>query len=374
MIGRYQVAFYTPQGRLVRLHDLTGTEQVAYSRRVADEGQFMMALPRDLADDVLLQRDALAQVYRLHPLTGQLQEDGTYFLRLPDHVPGDYEGLVISGVSPETLLRMRCYDPDDDPLAANGFSTKGGPATQLMREIVTEQLISPLNTARAFPGVHLAPYGLDGPPNYYFRSEIKAQYVFDILTDIYKATGVEFWLSYADRHPTGYPRFAFHAGRVGRNRSKAAHPDGPYVYMTQAAGNLAEAQLTIDALDERTVVVVLGKGANGNRLVYRQESDRMDDSPFAYREIVVEAGEADTLDELLSAADTGLAEHEAETTFTFRPALASGALYEQDWDLGDIVTVGHRGVEYTMQITGVSVTLSAGEELIEVEARQYPWA
>src|SRR5690606_4513345 len=115
MSARYQVAFYEPTGRLVYIHTLTAVDQLAYTRRLNGVGTFMMSLPRDLRQPVMLQKDALAQVYRSDPATGQMREDGTYFLRSAEHVPGTYDGLVIGGVSVEHLLKRRVYNPDDDP-------------------------------------------------------------------------------------------------------------------------------------------------------------------------------------------------------------------------------------------------------------------
>lgn len=373
MTGHYQVAFHEPNGRLVYVHTLTAVNQLAYTRRLNGVGAFMMSLPRDQRQPVMEQKDALAVVYRADPRVGGLRVEGAYFLRLVEHVPGDYEGLVLGGVSAEHLLARRIYHPDDDPLVAGGYSTKDGPAVTLMRQVVYEQLIAPAaNPWRAVPGLSLGPVGPDTSPPYPFRREIGQQTVLDVLGDMAKATKLDFWLEWTGTDPAGYPRFVFHAGRRGTDHSKAAHPDGPYVYLTPSSGNLVAPQLTLDSRDEATVVYVLGKGANGHRLVYRAEHpDALGVSPFAVSERAVESSQADTLDELLAAAQTALAESQPVVTFTFTPLVgAGGAVYGLDWDLGDIVTVGAYGYEMSARITAVTVTLTGEGERIEVETER----
>jgi len=375
--ARYQVAFYEPTGRLVYIHTLTAVDQMAYTRRLNGVGAFMMSLPRALRQPVMLRKDALAQVYRSDPVTGQMREDGTYFLRSAEHVPGTYDGLVIGGVSAEHLFKRRVYNPDDDPKVAGGFSTKSGPAVTVMREVVTEQMISPAaNPERAFPGIRLADIGQDTSPDYPFRREIGQQNVLDVLSDVAKATKLDFWLAFDGIDTAGgYPKFVFHAGRRGTDRSKHSHPAGPYVYLTPSSGNLVEPQLTLDSTEEANAVYVLGKGANGNRLVYRQErSAAVVESPFNRVERAVESSEADTLDELLAAASTALAEGEPQVTFSFVPLVtASGAIYQLDWRLGDVVTVGAYGYEMDARVTAVTVTLTGAGETVEVETERELW-
>ncbi len=377
MSARYQVAFYEPTGRLVYIHTLTAVDQMAYTRRLNGVGAFMMSLPRALRQPVMLRKDALAQVYRSDPVTGQMREDGTYFLRSAEHVPGAYDGLVIGGVSAEHLFKRRVYNPDDDPHVAGGFSTKSGPAVTVMREVVTEQMIAPAaNPERAFPGLRLADIGEDTSPNYPFRREIGQQNVLDVLSDIAKATRLDFWLAFDGIDTVGgYPRFVFHAGRRGTDRSKHSHPAGPYVYLTPSSGNLVEPQLTLDSTEEANAVYVLGKGANGNRLVYRQERhSAVVESPFNRVERAVESSEADTLDELLAAASTALAEGAPQVTFSFVPLVtAAGAIYQLDWRLGDVVTVGAYGYEMDARVTAVTVTLTGAGETIEVETERELW-
>lgn len=370
MSGRYQVAFHEPDGRLAGVHTLTAADRLAYTRRLNGVGAFLLSLPRAHRQPVMERADALAVVYRADPHTDRLRADGVYFLRLVEHVPGDYDSLVLGGVSAEHLLARRLYHPDDDPQVAGGYSTKDGPAVTLMRQVVYEQLIAPAaHPWRAVPGLSLGPVGADTSPPYPFRREIGQQTVLDVLGDIAKATKLDFWLEWAGIDPAGYPRFVFHAGRRGTDRSKAAHPDGPYVYLTPSSGNLVEPHLTLDRRDEATVVYVLGKGANGHRLVYRAErADALGASPFGVIERAVESSQADTLDELLAAAQTALAESQPEVTFTFTPLVgAGGAVYGLDWDLGDIVTVGAYGYELSARITAVTVTLTSQGERIEVE-------
>lgn len=369
----YQVGIYSG-GKLRTLYDLTGSEQFRYSKKVNGYGQFLLAIPRARAHAALYERDALARVFRPHPCTGQMTGDGVYLLRLHDSVPGDYDGLVIAGYGPEWLLDGRIYDPDDDPLVANGYSTKSGPVTSVMREIVVEQCIAPATRPeRAIPGLTARPIYDTSAPNCAVRREVSADTVLQVLDGLSKAHRTDFWCEFMGLDPIyGHPRFEFVTGRVGRDRSKQSYPAGPYTYLTPLTGNLIDPHLTIDEREEKTVAVVLGQGANGNRLVYYQESAAVTGSPFARREIAVEANEINSVDALLTAASQALEEHKAAVTFEFEPQVgASGAVYQQDFDLGDIVTVGDDRIELPMRVMGIEITAQAGDETIKVETEQY---
>lgn len=367
---RYQVAFHDNVGRLQYLHDLTAIDQMRYSRTVNGMGQFLMALPRDKALAAMREKDAMVHVYRTSPLNGVLALDGVYLLRMWDTPPGEPPGFVCAGPSPEDLLRRKIYDPRDDPLVANGFSTKSGYAVALMREIVQEQCVDPaFNTEMALPGFTVAASGSDSGPTAAFRTEFKNQTVLDVLKGLSDAHKIDWWVAF-DRVDTagGYPRFIFRTGRQGTDWSKAAHPSGPYVYLAPQNGTLIDHQLTVDAQEEANTVFVLAKGANGNRLIYKQVGTGGGDSPFNKIGAVIEASEADTVDELLTAAAQGLEERKTKTTFTFTPVTnAGGSVYGADWDLGYVITVGDGVVEYTMRVTGIEITLQGGEESIVVE-------
>ena len=178
----------------------------------------------------MLLKDALAQV------TGATRSPARCARTAPtscsaEHVPGTYDGLVVGGVS-EHLFKRRVYNPDDDPKVAGGFSTKSGPAVTVMREVVAEQLISPaMHPERAFPGIRLADIGEDTSPNYPFRREIGQQNVLDVLSDIAKATRLDFWFEFDGIDPGGYPRSSFTPAGVARTL-EAQPSGGPYVYLT----------------------------------------------------------------------------------------------------------------------------------------------
>jgi hypothetical protein len=375
-LGRYQLGVYSSEGRLETVYSLMASDQMRYSKTLSGIGSFLFTLPQGLRQSVLTQRDAMVRVFRVNPTSSQMEDDGVFLLNFFDNVPGDYRGYVCSGVSPESLLKTRIYVPQDDPLVANGFSTKAGSAVEVMREIVTEQCVSPaVNAARRIPGFRVNPTTIGGAGDRtYFRREAGTQTVLDVLNEIRKR--VDFKVDYVGTDVVhGYPQFEFSCGSIGRDHSKHTNPNGPYVYLIPTAGNLKDPQFTLDRAEEKTVVYVLGKGANGNRLVYRKASSAIRDSPFNYREVAVEANEADTLDELETAADKALEDTKAKITFTFEPVVtATGAIYELDWDLGDIVTVGANGADYDMRVTGIDITLQGGQETLAIETELYSWA
>jgi hypothetical protein len=371
--ARYQVAFFDNRGVLFQIHDLIGAEQLRYSRSLNTYGQFMMTLPADQADPRMMQKDALAWVLRTDPLTLQQTPEQVYLLRYADTVPGEMgDAFVIEGYTPEHLLSRLIYDPNNDPDVANGYSTKGKTCATLMHEIVTEQVIAPLTGRPVYPGISTHAFVSDASPYVAFRKEVSEEYLLDLLADLAATYQTDFWLAFTGIDTrNGHPLFEFTTGRVGHDHSKLAFPDGPYVYLTPSAGHLISPQLTLDAREEKTAVLVLGQGANGHRLIYRKHADTISDSPYNWIETVAQANQSDDLDAYTTAADTALDEGKAQVTFTFEPVETAGARYREDWDVGDVLTVGHRGTELTMRVTDIELSAQASGEVIKVTAELY---
>lgn len=363
----YQLAFRDTDGALVTVMDLTGAMQMRYSKELNTFGSFLLTLPADLARPVMGLLDGVVEVI-WSDVAGQNVVDGVYLLRYQGYLgEGRTDAYTITGRGLEHLLWRRIFIAEDDPLVANGFSTKFGPADEVICEIVDEQGVNPAtNAGRALTGLTVAtPAGTYA--DVAFREESSETKVIELVKKLALAGGVDFWMDY---DPAG-PTFTFQTGTVGGDRRKSTNaPSGlPYVYFSPNMGNLDQPELVIDRSEEQNHVYVFGQGPAGTRLAYDQVGDGVGDSPWNDCEFGVQAKNTKTLDDWLTEAEAALkAERARLTSFKFTPQRGTRfARYGQDWFWGDRVTCAYRDQEFEMRITGVTVTVSPSGEQIDPE-------
>lgn len=141
---------------------------------------------------------------------------------------------------------------------------------------------------------------------------------------------------------------------------------GNGLLFTTSRGNLENAILTVDAIEEITMVQAIGAD-NGGGTIYRfggayEDDDRTAESVLARVETVYDSGDA-PMDGTLSADATAAVR-------AGRPVItATGDLVETDqcirgihFNYGDLVTVQVQGIQYDMRLDQLEVTLSGGTE------------
>lgn len=362
----YQLAFYNHAGELQTAMDLRRTVQLRYSRQLNGFGAIQFTVPLADAHPCLLTLDTVCVVYFADG-GGPMIADGAYFLRKQNPLPeGDLDFLVIGGYSVEYILRGNIFIAEDDPLEANGFSTKSGDASTVMWEIVNEQCVNPaVNSARAIPNLVMATDPATGD-FVAFREEDSDTKIIEFLKKLARSGSIDFWVEY---DPAG-PEYTVYFGVRGKDKRKSTnYPTSPYLYFSPALGNIDQPSLDVDRRDEQNVVHVFGQGPAGTRLRYMVAGQGVNDSPWNRKEFGVQARNTKNLDDWQTEAANALAEERAKlTTFTFLPkATAPGALYYTDWRLGDLVTASYQEQEFEMRITGAETNVSDTEAFTSPE-------
>ncbi len=353
----YQLAFYAHSGGLQTVIDLSPTSQLRYSSVLNNFGAIEFTLPLRDSHPCMTTLDTVCVVY-VSDGSGPMVEDGAYFLRYQN--PMDVEGediLVVAGYGVEYLLWNNIFIAEDDPLEANGFSTKSGAADTIMREIVVEQCVDPeINVTRAIPNLTVP--AVPGTGDFVaFREEDSDTKVIEFLKKLARAGGVDFWMDYDPSTPT----FTLHFGTRGTDKRKSTHyPTSPYLYFSPNIGNIDLPRLEVDRREEANVVHVFGQGPGGTNLRYLEAGPGSLDSPWNRKEFGVHARNTKTLDDWLTEAANALtAERQKLTSFSFQPKLDSpGAEYREDWVVGDLVTAAYQDQEFEMRITEAVTTVT----------------
>lgn len=142
------------------------------------------------------------------------------------------------------------------------------------------------------------------------------------------------------------------------------YASGNGLLFTAARGNLENAILTVDAIEEITFAQSLGAGPSSyyRYTGYGYDLTRIAESPFGRIETVYDANDAPN--------DATLTDMASGAVRAGRPQItAVGDLVETDqcirgihFNYGDLVTVQVQGVQYDMRLDQLDVTISGGTE------------
>lgn len=365
----YQLAFYGHDRALADLLDASSLSEVKYSRQLNNYGALQFTLPVSRALPLHSARDTLVRL--LVSVDGSaLQDEGAYLVRQSVLLPGEPDdALVIGAVGLEHLLARRIFLADDDPLSANGYSTKHAVASEVIAEVVEEQCITPaLRPERSIAGLYLTPRTPAGDP-IPFREQSSETKVLELLKKLAIAGRIDFWIDF-DADAGDMP---MHIGTLGADRRKATNwPLAPVVYFSLDNRSMVEPELEQDYREEQNAVYVFGQGPAGDRFVYTKSTLALDESPWNRCEFGVTANQYTTVDDLFAEADAALiAALEKQTRLAFTIDPDGALLYRRDWRLGDLVNAGVAGVEFDMRVAGVTVTLNAEGMTVEPELVRY---
>lgn len=364
----YQINVYEPwNGALLRIFEPQIFYDFSYERKLNDIGKVAFVLPYEVDIEALFPTDALIDVLRESPVSGALEIDDSYLVRLMHRFREDnQEQFAVGGLSLNHLLSRRIIDPADDPNAAGGYSTKAGAGDTVMRAYAQEQGGDLSRAERRFPNYTLADVPGTGNP---VGARKRHENLLDTLQELAAASKVDFTI----RHISG-AQLRLDIGVIGTNKTRSAHyPFSDWVGFAPERGNLTSPSLTLDRKNEGNVVYVLGEGNQQNRQLFVLSAASVGDSPFNQVEFTQDARTTDKKNplELLTQAYAALNQRKANWEFAFEPLRdAAGSTYQLDWVLGDYVTASWANVQKDVRITGVTVTLSDEGEAVEVHLEE----
>lgn len=358
----YQVVVISPYtGLVTRIIDSQTWYDLRYDRKLDDIGTLVMTLPADDDLPMLFSEDTFIDIMRQSPITGDLIIDETYLVRLTQRFQeANEQRLVIGGVSLNHLIARRVVDPDDDPLAAAGYSTKAGTADEVIRSFAREQMADLASTPRQFPGLTI---GLT--PGTALPVGKRARY--DNLLVMFQALAAQGQTDFVINRVSGNTmRMAIQP--IGTDRTKTAnYPFAPFTQFDPDRGNLASPSLLIDRKKEQNFCYALGQGQGNTRIVAQVAGDGIGDSPYNRIEFTQDVRQSDRSDSLylLTGARQALTDSQFKQEFTFETIQdASGTIYQKDYFLGDRITVRWGETSVDLRVTGVEINLSSEGETI----------
>lgn len=341
----------------------SGIDNLTYSIALNNIGALAMTLPEGPPWSDIFVPDALIEVARTSPLTGTLQTEEVFLTRLTHRFrEGDEELFVVGGLSLNHLLARRVIDPDDDPLAAGGYSTKAGPADDVMRAYAREQCGDLSSVARQFPNFSVGPVLSVGRP---VGKRARYENLFELLQELAQTGQMDF----RTQRLTGNT-LRLTIEPIGSDKSRSTnYPFAPFVMFNPQRGNLENPSLLIDRKKESNFVYALGQGPGEFRIVAKVAGLGTGDSPYNRIEFTedVRLAERGQGQQLLTGARDALVNNQAKKEFTFDlSGELPGSIYHVDWVIGDVVTCAWDTTELDLRITEVELSISADGESIVV--------
>lgn len=339
-------------------------DECRFSRLLDDVGLFAITLPNRDEWTSLFSLDSLIDVMRTSPITGRLQTEEVYLTRLTHRFrEGNEEKFVVGGFSLNHLLARRLIDPTDDPAAAGGYSTKAGPADDLLVAYANEQCGPSASVARRFPNFTVAASSSVG-------ASAGRRLRYDNLLEVFQDVCNQSTLTLMDFQIVRLSgnTLRLNVAPIGVDRTRSHnYPFGPFVELNPLRGNLSDPSLLFDRKQEQNFVYALSKGPGDSRIVTKVSGDGVSDSPYNRIEFTADIRTAERGDTttVMSNARTALYDKQPRKEFTFKPTGAEpGNIYRQDWDIGDRVTCVFGDDQFDLRIRGVDIRLSgAGEEI-----------
>lgn len=366
----YQIVVISPYtGDVLRIFDGSSFYDMRFNRALDDVGTIALTLPIEEGLSDLFTKDTFVEVRRTSPITGDLITEETYLTRLTQRFrENNDERFVVGGLSLNHLIARRVIDPDDDPLAAGGFSTKAGTADEVMRSFAREQMAELASAARQFPNLSVGVTPGTGQP-------VGKRSRYDNLLEVFQALALQGQTDFIiTRYNANMLRLSIEP--IGRDRTKDSnYPFAPFTQFDPDRGNLTTPSLLTDSKKELNFCYALGQGQGDTRIVAKVPGDNLAESPYNRIEFTADIRQSDRSDSLylLTGARSALADNQVKQEFTFEIIQdANGAIYRKDYDLGDKVTCRWKSVSINLRVTGIEIDLDASEgESISTKLEPY---
>lgn len=158
-----------------------------------------------------------------------------------------------------------------------------------------------------------------------------------------------------------------YTGQRGVDRRASS---GQPLIFSASRGNVENVVLTVDRTEEITFATAAGGGEKTARTTNStSDSTRMGESIFNRREAFTE--DTNTIDTavLLAIAQARVREGRPRITLTADLVETNACTRGVHFDLGDYVTIEHRGQQYDTRIDTIGVTVAAGEQRSNVQFR-----
>lgn len=244
---------------------------------------------------------------------------------------------------------------------------KSGPADDVIKAIIREQVASPTDNNRQLP-ISVAPNTSQAPT---ISKAFAWRPVLDVIQEIAAdATEDSTYLAFdiVNAGSTVY-EFRTYIDQRGIDRR---FPNGVVpLLIGPEYGNVGQITVRREWSGEVTAVTVLGPGQGARRQNTTVVNDaRSNRSPWRYREYVISSNESDTVAERRAEARAALRAGRPFVSIEARLLSTQNSLYGRDWNWGDYLSL-QSGFGFTIdsRVDAIQVTVTRDREQIDAVLR-----
>lgn len=309
-----------------------------------------------------IQDDWMLRIYRIDPIT--LDENLVYEgfnTTIVDQLKANGNVIInLYGVGYTDLLRRRVVVPP----TGQTHNTKTGPAETVIKEYVADSMVSPTDIDRVFPGVTI-----EASSGYGDTVEYNARYI--ILYSICQTLAEEGNIDFGIVGGTNVGEFIFKAFPVWGDDVRDT------IIFSIENDNMVIPILSLNSSAEQNYAYVGGSGQDVDRIIVETyNAEALTRSPWARKEVFVEARQQSDTTALLLAGQSELNKRKKEQNLTFNIQQTIQSRWLRDWKMGDLVTASYYNYSFDKQIVEVGVVVTAGQtaqqtEVISVELADY---
>lgn len=356
----FSIWLNNPQFRRVKL--INEFIRLEYKRALGAIGLMKLELPRTFGVN-LFQEDSIIEIWRGTPGHQYLDGETVWFIRDWDFTLSEQgeETITLWGPDANYLL--------DAPIIAynegTAYTTKSGPADNMMKAFVREQLVSPADTTRIMDTVRVEVDRSQGPTTSKEATRARLLTMLqEISQDAAKAGQQIFFDMVVPER--GIIEFRTYLER-GQNRGTTS---GDRLVLSPYFGTLGNVRRSFISSSERNYIYVGGSGEGAARLVETvTDSQRVNISPYNRRELFLNRSNIKTRPQLQKEGQAQLRASRPRETFTARIVNTPQVQYGVHWRLGTIVAAEYRNVISDARVEGVKTTIARGEVTTEAELR-----
>lgn len=359
VVTQYLIRYLDQTGVLIGEFDQFISLDMA--RGVNKTGWITVRIPASILDYASIKKDNRLEIRRKVDDRNYYTEGQTqWFIRKwrQDLSSDGKEIITLAGPSALAILDgyIVAYN------AGTSYTAKTGKADDVMKEIVDENIVNPVDPQRTNDYLTVEADNGDGPT---ISKAFTRKNVLETLTEISDMSAELGTRIYFDVVSTG-TTFQFRTYTVrGVDRTTGVNR----VLVSPEMGNLSNAYIEIDRSEEDTVGYAGGEGTGAGRAVETYiEPSRSIETPFNWLEIFVNSTN--------SGSDTTRLQNEAkEKVYAARPKVTLGGeitqtadfRYGVEWGRGDFLPFHYAGLTKNVMVNNVRITVSDGRETITPE-------
>lgn len=364
MAGTYQVILRDSAGAfLAQVNDFIRLEYVLTTNAV---GTLTLLLPSYYGPFLIrngeLVVDSRIDVLRSVYLDTYQREGDTQWLVRRLQKPAWKPGTIsVTAVSANHLLARRIVAYD----AGTSQSDKVGYSDVVMRAIVDENFVSPVDGTRLMPNLSIDVGSLFVAVGGVTKSFARRR-VLDILQEIANTTNNAGFFVAFDVVSLNDVNFQFRVfpGQRGKDLRTLLQPQGPNF------GTMADAELLLDHAEEVTFVYAGGEGEEAARAMGEAvDATRYNLSAYNRIEAFVDARTTDDVTALENEAEAALRAGRPVRSISGAIVDTPGLIYGLDYNFGDYIRMAFGGSNLDIRVESVHITVEGSKETIDIRFR-----